>query len=108
MSLGGFVLAAMAIIASVKEGTGKIKEKEIAETGKEFFYNSPAYPILLKSFVRACFVYGTIFLYFSVVRSTADTVEPTTLFNLVYLGLFISLFTLFRCVYLVQAAVKIR
>lgn len=108
MSLGGFVLAAMAIIASVKDGTPKLKENEMAETGRDFFYNSSAYLILLKSFVEACFVYAAIFLYFSIVRSMADTVEPTTLFNLVYFGLFISLFTLLRCVYLVQAAVKIR
>ena len=108
MSLGGFVLAAMAIIASVKEGTAKIKENEIAETGKDFFYNSSAYPMLLKSFVQSCLLYGAIFLYFSVVRSAADNIETTTLFNLVYFGLFVSLLTLFRCVYLVQAAVKIR
>jgi hypothetical protein len=108
MSLGGFVLAAMAIIASSKDNTAKVNNIKEAKTGKEFFYNSPAYNILINSYSWACTVYGGMFLVFSLLRTTSDSLAPIILFNLTYFGLLVALFTLFRCIYLIQAVVKIK
>jgi hypothetical protein len=107
MSLGGFVLTAMAVIAASKDNTRRLKEGEVPESGKEFFYNSKAYIALIRSFSWACVVYGVGFLFFSVLRTSAGSMELQTLFHLTYLGLFIDVFTLLRCIYLIQAAVRI-
>lgn len=108
MSLGGFVLAAMAIIASSKDNTEKVNNIKEAKTGKEFFYNSPAYNILINSYSWACTVYGGMFLVFSFLRTSSESLSTTMLFNLTYFGLLMALFTLFRCIYLIQAVVKIK
>jgi hypothetical protein len=108
MSLGGFVLAAMAIIASSKDSATKVNNLKEAKTGKEFFYNSPAYNILINSYSWACTVYGGVFLVFSLLRTTSESLSPIMLFNLTYFGLLVALFTLFRCIYLIQAVVKIK
>lgn len=108
LSLGGFVLAAMAIIASMKESTTKVDDYKDGKTGKEFFFNSPAYKPLINSYQWACILYGGVFLLFSIVRTISDSLDVKTLFLLTYLGLFISLFTLVRCIFLIQAVVKIK
>lgn len=108
MSLGGFVLAAMAIIASSKDNTTKVHNLNEAKTGKEFFFNSPAYNILINSYSWACMVYGGMFLIFSFLRISSESLSTTILFNLTFFGLLMALFTLFRCIYLIQAVVKIK
>lgn len=107
MSLGGFVLASMAIIASMKDNTDPKNQKE-PTTGREFLFNSPTYNLLIKSFSWSCIFYVAIFLYFSIIRSIADDLEEEKLFNLTYFGLLTSAFALIRCIYLIQATVKIK
>lgn len=108
MSLGGFVLASMAILASIKDSTEKTEPGDKPKTGRQFLFNSKAYGLLIKSFSWACLVYGLAFLYFSVLRTLADSLETESLFNLTFFGLFFSLFTLLRCIYLIQAVVRIK
>lgn len=107
MSLGGFVLASMAIIASMKDNTNTQRNNE-ATNGREFFFNSSAYNLLIKSFSWSCIFYVIIFLYFSIIRSIAEDIDCNSLFNYTYFGLLTSAFTLMRCIYLIQATVKIK
>jgi len=106
MSLGGFVLAAMAIVASIKQDVPVVKVGK-ARSPKEYFFNTKGYALLMKSFTGACIIYSVSFLYFSTVRSFAESFQLTTLFNLTFFGLILSLTTLIRCIWLIQAIIHI-
>ncbi|MFN4256616.1 MAG: hypothetical protein ACK4Q5_16560 [Saprospiraceae bacterium] len=108
ISLGGFVLTAMAIIASMRDNTPRLEEDAEPTSGKEYFFNSPAYHQLIRAFSWACRVYGGSFLWFCILRTAAVSMDLGILFHLTYFGLFVSLFTLFRCIFLVQSVVLIR
>lgn len=107
MSLGGFVLAAMTIIATLKFDTRELAKGEIAQTGKEYFFNSPSYKSLIGCFFWACIVYGISYIYFCFLRILSDGISTSRLFDFTVFGLLISAFTLLRCIYLINATVKI-
>lgn len=106
MSLGGFVLAAMAIVASIKQDV-PIQDQSKATSPKGYFFNTKAYSLLMSSFSGACIVYGFSFLYFSVVRAFAESMHLTTLFYATFFGLILSLTTLIRCIWLIQSIIHI-
>jgi hypothetical protein len=106
MSLGGFILAAMAILASMKQDVPAINSDK-ALSAKDYFFNTKGYPLLMKSFTGACIIYSCSFLYFSVIRAAAESLPTNYLFNLTFFGLLLSVSTLFRCIWLIYTIIHL-
>lgn len=106
MSLGGFILAAMAIVASMKQDVPAINSDK-ALSAKDYFFNTNGYTLLMRSFTGACIIYCGSFLYFSVVRAAAESLPRNYLFNLTFFGLLLSVSTLFRCIWLIYTIIHL-
>ena len=86
LSLGGFSLAALAIIASIKD---KVPQKtlEQSESGKEVFFNSASgYSKVIRTYVSSCYAYLILFLFFTVLRATEQTFEFNQILVLIQFG----------------------
>ena len=106
MSLGGFILAAMAIVASMKQDV-PIMNSDRALSAKDYFFNTNGYTLLMKSFTGACIIYSISFLYFSLVRAAIESLPANYLFNLTFFGLLLSVSTLFRCIWLIYTIIHL-
>jgi hypothetical protein len=74
MSLGGFVLTAMSIIATMKDNTKPLDKNERTTDARRLLLNRPqTYAILMTNFILACWIYGFMFLYFSVVKTLSNS-----------------------------------
>lgn len=108
MTLSGFVLTAMAIVAATKDNTERIDDYTKAKSGRDYFYSGPGYISLVKVYTNACVTFVGMFFWFSILRSVIESIEGQALFHLTYFGIFFTSMTLIRCVYLVQAVMKIK
>lgn len=107
LAAGGFVLAALAIIASIKQSVPEIPKGEKPKNGKEYFYNSIGYQNIVKMYSIACLVFLAAFLYFVFIRATAPTYSGSTLLNLVLFGTAMLSLTFLRCVVVLWSIIKI-
>lgn len=109
LSAGGFVLAALAIIASIKQSVPEKKPGDVVHTGKEYFYNTKYYRNILRLYAVACIVFLVLFLYFSALRVIEPVNSPVyTPFNLLIFGTSILFTTFMRCVGILWAMVRIK
>lgn len=107
LSLGGFVLAALAIIASIQLGV-KNKNPKDAETGKEFFYNSRGYKRVINIYSTSCFTYLALFLIFTSARGVSAGIELKTLLYIIIAGVVILSSSFIRCVIILWGLMRIR
>jgi hypothetical protein len=94
---GGFILAAMAIMAGIRSG---VKVTQQATTGEEYFYNSSAFGAAIKVYSKGCLVYLCVFLAVVGIRMFIDTI-PTFYTQLFIVSTVVIMTTTFlRCIYI--------
>ncbi|MCI4650813.1 hypothetical protein [Phaeodactylibacter sp.] len=108
LSSGGFVLAALAILASIKQGVKEYDEGEITNSGKEFFFNSKGYGQVLRIYFISCLVFVGLFLYFSLLSGSSSSMSERRLLYLVIIGTTMLVSAFVRCIYILWEVVKIR
>ena len=107
LSAGGFVLAALAIIASIKQSVKEIEKGEKPKDGKEYFYNSAGYHNIIKMYSVSCVIFLVLFLYFSFLRCVFHYFDPTLMLHMIFFGIgFLSL-SFLRCIVLLWILIKI-
>lgn len=108
MTLAGFVITAMAVVSATKDSTPKVVDYENADSGRGYLFNSPAFKALVKAYTDACLIFGFAFLFFSSLRTVSESIDIRYLFNLTFFGVFVTFFTVARCIYLIQSVMKIQ
>jgi len=108
LSAGGFVLAAIAILASIKESVKPLKKEERAETGSDFFFNSKGYQGIIKVYANCAIVFLCLFIYFSVLRSIAESISISKLFWNLLFGSSLLVITFLRTISLLRKLVTLR
>ena len=94
---GGFILAAMAIMAGIRSG---VKVTQQAASGEEYFYNSSAFAAAITVYSKGCLVYLAVFLSVVGVRMFIDTI-PTFYTQLFIAATVVVMTTTFlRCIYI--------
>lgn len=107
LAAGGFVLAALAIIASIKQSVPEISKSDKPKNGKEYFYNSIGYPNIIKMYGISCVVFLVSFLYFSFIRATVLHFDGNELLDLILFGISLLSFTFLRCIAVLWSIIKI-
>lgn len=107
LSLGGFVLAALAILASIKQTVSDLDESKKPKDGREFFFNGFGYKNVVQIYSLACFTLLLLFIYFSTLRGIHSSINEDILLNAVFFGIAVLSLTFFRCVALLWAIIKI-
>jgi len=108
LSSGGFVLAALAIVATIKEGVRKIGEGEKPATGKEFFYNSKGYRNVLKIYSISCFIFLLLFVYFSLLRSLSSMLNGSSLVAYLIVGVVVLASSFIRCIWVLWKLIRLK
>lgn len=109
LSSGGFVLAALAIIAGIKQTVPELEEDQKPKSGKEFFFNNKTgYSKLIRLYSYACLIFLSAFLYFTIIRASFSTFNNLIIVNLMIGGIsFVSL-TFLRCIVVLWLVIKIK
>lgn len=108
LSAGGFVLAAIAILASMKQNVKKLEGHERPSSGRELLFNSDGYQNIIKVYANCAFVFLFLFIYFTVLRSISETITIFYLFWGLVFGANLLVFTFLRTIYLLKTIVAIR
>lgn len=105
LSSGGFILAALAILASIKQNLSNGKESN-SNKGKEFFFNSSGYKRIINIYSFACLVFLILFILFTILRSGIDHIPDIYTLNILIVGVTVLVLTLFRCIILLWILIK--
>ena len=106
LASGGFVLAALAILASIKQSVSILKG-ENPKNGKEFFYNSKGYKNVINIYGASCIIFLLLFLLFTFLRGSINFFSLPIIANLLFLGIVILTAAFSRCIILLWLLIKI-
>lgn len=98
LSAVGFILTALAIIASIKQTVPKLKKNKRPDSGKSFFYNSKAYKEVIRIFSLCCVVFIFLFLFFVFLRTSITYIDPELSLNALIFGISLLTLSFLRCV----------
>lgn len=107
LSAGGFVLAALAIIAGIKQTVEPIPPSGKPKSGKEYFYNNIGFKGVVKIYGVSCLVLLFTFIYFVFLRSISGQFQNNLQLSLTIFGIVIVVSTFLRCVVLLWLIIKI-
>ena len=116
ISAGGFVLAAMAIIASIKQNIPYIDSENQVDQHKydmkavgrsRFYHNEHGYPLVVRSYSFSCITFLLLFIFFSILRGLANNIDAMILFYCLLSGGILIVSSLFRCIRLLWRLVNL-
>jgi hypothetical protein len=108
LSAGGFVLAALAIIASIKQTIYEVDKNQKPRSGKEYFYNSIGYTNVLKFYSISCIVFLLGFILFSFLRGCSSKIEPFYLQGSTVFGIILISLTFLRCILMLWTLIRLK
>jgi hypothetical protein len=108
LSSGGFVLAALAILASLKQQVEQSNEANRPTTGRSYFFNSKGYRTVVNMYKWGCIVFVFLFLYFSFVRGLALPDGSIWLLQLTVIGTTLLTLTFLRCIFMLWVLIGLK
>jgi len=105
LASGGFILAALAILASIKQGVFQEEEKPENER-KRYFFNGSGFKRIINIYSFSCLVFLFLFTLFTILRSVLSNLSLTWTFSIFSIGVVVLLLTLLRCTILLWILIK--
>lgn len=107
LSAAGFVLAAIAILASIKSDVEPLKSKR-PKNGKQLFFYSNGYPDMIKIYAQTAVNFILLFIIFTVLRASVNFLHPSWLFHLSLIGVLVLILSFLRCILLLWNLINLQ